>query len=329
VYVTGPVSTDSGGLQLARIDRKGIVEPLNLPSAVINHPRVSPDGKRVVFVTEDDREAVVWTYEVSGATAMHRVTFGGKNRYPIWTSDGERIVFQSDREGDAGIFWQRADGTGTAERLTTADKDTAQVPESWSPKDDGFLFRATKGTLNTLLFYSLKDRKATTFGDVTSAWPTNAVFSPDGRWVAYEAGGKGSIDVGAGDARAVFVQPYPATGAKYQIPLVEQGGYRHPRWSPDGRELFYVIGGNVRIRVASVATQPGFAFGNSAPLPRPPIWLDNNADLGRQWDVMHDGQHFIARIPAGSAGQAGQTQTQQIEVVLNWFEELKQRVPTR
>jgi Tol biopolymer transport system component len=302
---------------------------LNLPSAVINHPRVSPDGKRVVFVTEDDREAVVWTYEVSGATAMHRVTFGGKNRYPIWTSDGERIVFQSDREGDAGIFWQRADGTGTAERLTTADKDTAQVPESWSPKDDGFLFRATKGTLNTLLFYSLKDRKATTFGGVTSAWPTNAVFSPDGRWVAYEAGGKGSIDVGAGDARAVFVQPYPATGAKYQIPVVEQGGYRHPRWSPDGRELFYMIGGNVRIRVASVATQPGFAFGNSAPLPRPPIWLDNNADLGRQWDVMHDGQHFIARIPAGSAGQAGQTQTQQIEVVLNWFEELKQRVPTR
>jgi Tol biopolymer transport system component len=257
------------------------------------------------------------------------VTFGGKNRFPIWTSDGERILFQSDREGDAGIFWQRADGTGTAERLTTAERDTAHVPESWSPKGDGFLFRVTKGAENKLFFYSLKERKATPFGDVTSTFPTNAVFSPDGRWVAYESGGKGSIDVAAGDRRAVYVQPFPATGAFYEVPVVEQGGYRHPRWSPDGKELFYAIGGNTRIRVAGVSTQPEFAFGNSTPVVRPTIWLDNNNDAGRQWDVMPDGQHFIGRIPAGSAGQAGQAQTQQIEVVLNWFEELKQRVPTR
>jgi hypothetical protein len=125
----------------------------------------------------------------------------------------------------------------------------------------------------------------------------------------------------------VYVQPYPATGATYQIPVVEQGGYRHPRWSKDGRELFYMIGGNIRFRVAGVSTQPGFAFGNSAPLPRPANWVDNNGDNGRQWDVLPDGQHFIARIPAGSAGQLGQAPTQQIEVVLNWFEELKQRVP--
>jgi len=328
VYVTGPVSIDSGGLQLARIDRKGIVEALNVPSAVIFHPRVSPDGKRIAFVTEDNKDVVVWTYELSGTTAMHRVTFGGKNRFPIWTSDGQRVVFQSDREGDAGIFWQRADGTGTAERLTTADKGTSQVPESWSPKGDGFLFRATKDGQNTLLFYSLNDRKATPFGGVTSSWPTNAVFSPDGRWVAYESGSAGAIDVGAGDRRAVYVQPYPATGATYQVPVVEQGGYRHPRWSPDGRELFYMIGGNIRFRVAGVSTQPGFAFGNSAPLPRPANWVDNNGDNGRQWDILPDGQHFIARITAGSASQAGQTQTPQIEVVLNWFEELKQRVPT-
>jgi eukaryotic-like serine/threonine-protein kinase len=328
-YVTGPLSTDSGGVQLALIDRKGITEALNAPSAIITHPRLSPDGKRVAFVTDDDKDVVVWTYELSGATAMHRVTFGGKNRYPIWSYDGERIAFQSDREGDLGIFWQRADGTGAVERLTTAEKDTEHVPESWSPKGDGFLFRVTKGRQHTLMFYSPKDRKATPFGGVASAWPTNAVFSPDGRWVAYESGSAGLIDVGAGDQRAVFVQPYPATGSKYQIPVVEQGGYRHPRWSPDGRELFYMIGGSVRLRVAGITTQPGFAFGNSTSLPRPATWQDNNNDPGRQWDVMPDGQHFIVRIPAGSAGQPGQVQTQRIEVVLNWFEELKQRVPTK
>ena len=59
------------------------------------------------------------------------MTFGGKNRFPIWSADGQRIAFQSDREGDTAIFWQAADGTGTAERLTKPDKDTAHVPESW------------------------------------------------------------------------------------------------------------------------------------------------------------------------------------------------------
>jgi serine/threonine-protein kinase len=328
VYVQGPVSTDLGSRQLALIDRKGTAETLMVPPANIDHPRVSPDGKRVVFVIEDDKDAIVLTYEVSGASAMHRVTFGGKNRYPIWTSDGQRVVFQSDREGDLSIFWQRADGTGTAERVTRADKDTAHVPESWSPNGDGFLFRSTKGTQNTLLFYSLKDRKATPFGGVTSATPTNAVFSPDGRWVAYETGAFNPA-LNGGASRAVYVQPYPATGVPFQIPVVEQGGYRHPRWSPDGKELFYMIGGNIRLRVASVSTHPGFVLGNSLPLLKPAVWQDSNNDTARQWDVMPDGQHFIARVPAGSAGQVGQTQTQQIEVVLNWFTELQQRVPIK
>jgi eukaryotic-like serine/threonine-protein kinase len=327
VYIPGPVTTDLGGRQLALFDRKGTAESLKVPSASIDHPRVSPDGKRVVFAIDDDRDAIVYTYEVSGATAMHRVTFGGKNRYPIWTSDGQRVAFQSDREGDLSIFWQRADGAGSAERLTRADKDTAHVPESWSPKGDGFLFRERKGDTNTLFFYSLKDGKATPFGGVTSATPTNAVFSPDGRWVAYESGPP-NLTTG-GTYRAVYVQPYPAAGAPYQIPVIEQGGYRHPRWSPDGKELFYMIGGNIRFRVAAVITQPGFVFGNSLPVPRPQVWMDSNNDIARQWDVMPDGQHFIARIPAGSAGQVGQTQAQQIEVVVNWTEELKQRVPSK
>jgi serine/threonine-protein kinase len=326
VYIPGPVSTDLGGRQLALLDRKGTAEALMVEAGNIDHPRVSPDGKRVVFVRED-KEAIVWTYEVSGATAMHRVTFGGKNRFPIWTSDGQRVVFQSDRDGDMGIFWQRADGTGTAERLTRADKDIAHIPESWSPKEEGFLFRATKGGMNTLFFYSLKDKNVTPFGGVTSATPTNAVFSPDGRWVAYETGSDNTATGGL--SRAVYVQPYPATGATYQIPVVERGGYRHPRWSPDGKELFYIIGGNPRLKVVGISTQSGFAFGNSLPVPRPGVWVDSNNDAGRQWDVMPDGQHFIVKIPAGAAGQPGQTQTQQIEVVLNWFEELKQRVPSK
>ena len=177
VYLPGPVSTAAGARELSLIDRKGTAEVLKLPAASIDDPRISPDGKRVVFVTDDDKETVVWTYDLSGATAMRRVTFGGRNRFPVWTSDGQRVAFQSDREGDLGIFWQRADGAGTAERLTTAEKDTAHLPESWSPKGERFLYRVTKSAASTLSFYSLKDKKAVPFGGVQSTGPTNAVFS--------------------------------------------------------------------------------------------------------------------------------------------------------
>jgi serine/threonine-protein kinase len=112
VYVPGPVTPGQVDRVLALIDRKGVANPLKLPPGGTEHPRVSPDGRQVAFVTDDDKEAIVWTYDLSGTAAMHRVTFNGRNRFPIWTADGKRVAFQSDREGDRGIFWQPADGNG-------------------------------------------------------------------------------------------------------------------------------------------------------------------------------------------------------------------------
>jgi eukaryotic-like serine/threonine-protein kinase len=334
VYVPGPASLTVGERELALVDRRGAPSSIKLPPGAIDHPRVSPDGKRVVFVTDDDKGTVVWTYELSGATAMHRVTFNGRNRFPIWTSDGQRVVFQSDREGDLGIFWQRADGVGGTERLTTADKDTEHIPESWSPKNDGFLFRTVKAgqnTLSTLSYFSVIEKKARPFGGVQSVTPTNASFSPDGKWVVYEMSAlSGNSAQDNGPARAVYVQPFPESGATYQVPIIEQGGYRNPRWSPDGKEIFYIIGGNVRLRVASVTTQPNLVFGNSGPLPKPNFWQDAAADRTRQWDVMPDGQRFLVVVNAGQIGQGdSNVLNQQLQVVLNWFEELKQRAPSK
>jgi Tol biopolymer transport system component len=280
-------------------------------------------------VTDDEKGSIVWTYELSGATAMHRVTFNGRNRFPIWTADGKRIAFQSDRDGDRGIFWQPADGSGVPQRLTTPDKDAEHVPESWSSTGDGFLFRVSKNGVNTLSFFSLREQRAIPFGTVRSNFPTNAMFSPDGRWVAYESR-TNTPATGATPNNVIYVQPFPATGAIYQLPAVEPGGYRHPRWSPDGKALFFFIGGNIRLRVTTVKMQPDFVFGNAESLPRPAYWLDNAGDDSTQWDVLPDGQRFIIRAPVGLVGQPDRVAPgQQIQVVLNWFEELKQRVPTK
>ncbi len=88
-------------------------------------------------------------------------------------------MFQSDREGDLAVFRQLADMSGaSAERLTKPSKGAAHIPESWSKKDDLFLFSDVSGGVATLWTYSLRDRSATQIRDVRSSAPLNAEFSP-------------------------------------------------------------------------------------------------------------------------------------------------------
>src|SRR5712692_9635336 len=284
IYVPGPVSTAADQRALARLDRKGGTEPLKLPSGPYEFPRVSPDGKHLAFGTDDGKEAIVWIYDLSGTSAMRRLTFGGRNRFPIWSADGARVAFQSDREGDLGIFWQRADGTGTAERLTRPEQGTSHFPESWDPNGERFLFSVSKGSSDSgvsLWTFSLQEKKAEPFGGVqeSGAPLTQAIFSPDGRWVAY-----GSTETGMD---AVYVQPFPATGAKYQISK-DRG--QSPLWSPDSKEIFYVGGAGGtqpagQLVVMSLTTQPTFTFGNPVAVPSGRLQLSGGLNVPRRFDI--------------------------------------------
>ncbi len=315
VYMPGPVSTGAAQLDLALIDRKGGVEPLNLPPGSYQHPRVSPDGREIAFATDDGKEAIVWIYELGGTAAMRRLTFGGRNRFPIWSADGQRIAFQSDREGDRGIFWQRADGSGSPERLTKPDQGTAHVPESWSPTSDLFLFGVTRESSVSLWTFSLRERKATPFADVQSPNPTNAAFSPDGRWVAYT--------VQEGAVNGVYVQPFPATGAKYQVSKANTLTL-HPVWSRDGRELVSQAQGG-QWAFQTITTQPSFTFGSPVLVPRGGV-ASRGPTGQRNHDLTPD-RRMLGVVLAGQT-ESGSAVPQQVQVVLNWFEELKARVPT-
>ena len=168
-----------------------------------------------------------------------------------------------------------------------------------------------------MLFRS-PDKKVTPFGGIQSLYPSAATFSPDGRWVAYSAGEPG---VGAG---SLIVQPFPTTGAKYQISKTTG---LHPTWSPDGKELFYFAGVGQFV-VVSVTTRPTFSFGNPVPVP-PRFFLDRGAGFERNNDITPDGKRFLGVVTAGQSTTSGAPAAPQIQVVLNWFEELKARVPTK
>jgi serine/threonine protein kinase/Tol biopolymer transport system component len=311
VYIPGTVQSNQS--ELVWVSRNGKEQPLIAPARAYRGPRVSPDGRRVA-VTIQEQESQVWLYDLSRET-LTRLTFGGNvNNNPSWTPDGKRIAFESSKEGPLNIFWQLADGSGGLERLTTSEY--VQVPHSWSP--DGQLLAFAEGNPTTgydIWMLRMGDPPAGS-GQVRKAQPflrtrfDEAVprFSPDGHWLAYISNESGRNEI--------YVQPYPGPGGKWQIST--EGG-KEPVWNPNGRELFYRT--DNKMMAVEITTQPSFSVGKPRMLfegrYRPtPVTSPN-------YDVSPDGQRFLMLKPTEQA-QAAPTQ---INVVLNWFEELKRRVP--
>jgi Tol biopolymer transport system component/tRNA A-37 threonylcarbamoyl transferase component Bud32 len=304
VYVPGGIQ--SAQSRLVWVSRNGAEQPLPAPAHAYLGPRLSPDGRRVA-VTLTEQEAQIWLYDLPRET-LTRLTFEGNlNVRPVWTPDGKRIAFNSNKDGPLNLFWQLADGSGGLERLTTSEY--TQVPMSWSP--DGELlayFEVNPATQRDIWVLRLSDRKALSFLQTRfdEAVPR---FSPDGHWLTYTSNESGRFEV--------YVQPYPGPGGKWQIST--EGG-TEPMWNPNGRELFYRSGD--KMMAVEIATQPGFAAGTPRTLfegryETAMVPIDN-------YDVSPDGQRFLMLKPVEQE-QAAPTQ---INVVLNWFEELKQKVPT-
>jgi eukaryotic-like serine/threonine-protein kinase len=302
VYVVGAVQATVQN-RLVWVSHNGAEQPLPAPLREYTRLRLSPDGRRLAATIEDQ----VWLYDLSRET-LSRFTFeGDQNLVPVWTPDGKRIAFVSGKEGTGNIFWQLADGSGGLERVTTSEY--RQVPASWSA--DGQLLAFVEFNPNKrfeIWVLRMGDRKAQPFLQTrfNEAAPR---FSPDGRWLAYVSDESGRYEV--------YVQPYPGPGGKWQI---STGGGTEPVWNPNGRELFYRSGN--KMMTVDIATQPGFAAGKPRMLFEG-RYLDAPNPVTANYDVSPDGQRFLMTKESEESSSATQ-----INVVLNWFEELKQKVPT-
>ena len=239
----------------------------------------------------------------------------------MWSPDSTKIAFESDREGDAGLFVQRADGTGSVERLTHAEAGQAHAPQSWSPDGHTLLFAIRQQDAWSLWTLALDTHKVARFPGVASRDFIGAVFSPDGKWVAYRSGSSAILDV---PSTGVFVEPFPPTGARYQVPKVISDF--HPVWMPDGNSLVYIpSGASGQMAIVRLTKHAGLTF--DAPVIIPAV-VTGNGTSGppRAWDVLPDGGFIGPIAPDNSSG--GFTATQ-FRVVLNWFERLKTQVPVK
>jgi Tol biopolymer transport system component/predicted Ser/Thr protein kinase len=297
-YRTG---TAAAALTLVWVSRNGTEQRLSAPAHNYTLPRLSPDGQRVAIAIEE-AESQIWLYDLSRDT-LTRLTFTGTaNVDPLWTPDGKRIVFKGNGNR---LFWQPADGSGGAEELTSADLSANNAPDSWSPDGQELALTEDRATRNIWIM-PLKDRKPRPFV-VSPSYETAPRFSPDGHWIAYASNESGRYEI--------FVRPYPGPGGKWQI---STDGGTEPVWNPKGRELFYRNG--QKLMALDYSAQPAFSAGKPRMLFEGP-YLTTARSIP-DYDVSPDGQRFLMlRAPDQAQAPA------QISVVLNWLEELKQKVP--
>ena len=281
-------------------------------------PRLSPDERRLAVQTlEDDGRSQVWVYDLSGTTQIRQLTAAGNNSRPIWTPDGKRVTFDSDRDGAPGIYWQAADGSGAAERLTLAGPGASHRSRSWSPNGPTLSFTIdTNG--DTGIWTLVPGRGAQLFYDVLVSKQDESEFSPDGRWLAYTSDESGRQEI--------HVQPFPPTGTRHQL---TQDGGTFALSVADGREIFYrrtfqqvTRSRGMQLFAVPISTDGRFEFGIEKTLP-----LDRFLAFRgyRDYDITSDGARFLMVVlPEGRHARS-----QRINIIQNWFEDLKGQVPVR
>jgi len=304
VYV--PVG-GSEELTLVWVDRQGRIQPLTEVERSYRSPRVSPDGRylavRIGALGSEDSQ--IWIYEIARGT-LTLLTFERRNVAPVWTPDGRRVTFGSGGPGQGSLFWKPADGSGVAEQLLASDFPRAG---SWAP--DGKVLAFTEIPLGKPADIWLLQLESEWTSKPFLHAPFNEggpAFSPDGRWLAYVSDESGQFEV--------YVRPFPGPGSKWPISI--QGGVA-PVWARDGRELFYRNG----YKMMAVTVEAGSEFSAG----RPEVIFEGRY-VAANWyrpnyDISPDGQQFVmVRSTQEEVSPA------KINVVLNWFEELKRLVPT-
>ncbi len=289
--------------QLVWVDRGGRIDPITPEPRAFSVPRVSPDGRRIAVVVDAANQRV-WVYDIGRGTLM-QLPASWDMRDPAWTPDGSRITAVVEGRG---LSWQPADGSGPPQMFGDS---VGGNPLSWSPdgkmltlarrgegmRYDTWLFRPSDGEpkLKPLLHGKANEH--------------SAVFSPDGRWLAYVSDESGRDEI--------YVQPIDSPAKRWQI---STAGGLEPVWARDGRELFYrhetkMMAVQVRLGPAFTASVPTVLFAGD-------FVMGGEGSPGRTaFDVMPDGRRFvmIKRVPSPSVTE--------LHLVQDWFEELKRKVP--
>ncbi len=296
--------------KLAWVDWKGGADELPFPADGYREIALSPDGQRLAAITIDASEQTTLILGDIRNGTIRRLAVEGLFQGLVWSRDGTRIAFGfAPREGESmwKAYWQRADGSGEPERLTTEPGLQQELPTSFS----------RDGRLVVLSIYGIGDGGSKQTGwDIftaslgadrvmapylrTESHETDGRLSPNGSWIAYYSVGRGR--------QGIFVRRFPQGREEWQISAEWS---RSPRWSPDGKKLFYRRGEEVRM--VDVDADAAFRVRQSRTL-----FEANYILFHDDYDVAPDGAHFLMIKPDPT-----ELRRAEVKVVLNWFEALR------
>ncbi len=286
--------------RLVWVSRQGVEEPIIETPRPYQNPRLEPNGRRIIVeVAGGD----LWIQDIERAT-FTRLTSADTvgNTFAVWTPD-RHVVFRTLTgfrliDPDAGGHAQAIPGTSVAD-----------IPSAVSPDGQTLAFiRQTPETGGDMYALSLHGDPQPRPVVKTPGYDGGGQFSPDGHWMAYASNESGQFEV--------YVHPYPGPDRKRQVS--GQGG-THPKWNPNGKELFYRNGN--KMMVVDVSRRDGDLM-----LGQPRVLFEQRYAFGTaqtiaSYDVSSDGQRFVMVKDDSSSGR--------LNIVINWFEELKRLVPTK
>lgn len=297
-----PVSVSADGLvayrrtlgnrrQLMWFDREGKARGTvgDADSANMQWPRVSPDGRRVAVSRTVQGNQDLWLLD---GPRMTRFTFNrGADLRPVWSPDGSRIVFGSSRSGGgADLYEKPTNGVGSEKQLVSSA--LGKFPTNWSSDGRFVLFFAVgrDGTTDTWLMPMTREGADTPSIYIDTPFRASwAVFSPDGRWVAYESNESGRDEI--------YAQRFVAPGTSGPPPdqlQVSVGGGIYPLWAPSGKEVYYLNPAGAMMATPVAVTGSTLTLGTPVRLFPTRIYGGGvDQGRGREYDVTPDGRFLI------------------------------------
>ncbi len=317
VSATGLVAYRVGAVsqtQLTWFDRSGAARgSVGAPAGNLLDPRVASDGRRVVVALGTAQGTNLWLLD---GERMSRLTFGASiDTYPVWSPDGTRIVFGSDRStsGVLDLYQKLVNGAVDDARplLSSGQAKIPVAPTSWSPDGRFLLYtRVTPQTGTDLWVIPMVGAHTPLVFLKTPFNEDEGVFSPDGRWVAYQSNESGRFEI--------YVRPFHAPGAKdsdaasgaVQWQVSTAGGI-DPMWQPDGKEIDYIDPSGLMMAAPVTASGARLAAGTPVKLFQTHIvGGGENSAAGREYDVAPDGRFLIDTVSESAAAP--------ITLIQNW-----------
>jgi Tol biopolymer transport system component len=308
VYRTGGPSGD----QPTWFDGQGKVLGTIGPPGAYVALALSPDGTRaaVSMIAAPDPNRDIWLLDDSSGTNT-RFTFGpDANQNAVWSPDAKRIAFASNRDGAFNLYQKLTSGAKDEELLMKSPED--KYPTSWSRDGRFLLYTAVDPKTREAIWVLPLEGDRKPFPLLRAEFnEEGGQFSPDGRWIAYSSQESGREEV--------YVRPFspgpPAAqsqGGKWQVSA--SGGYQ-PRWSGNGKELYYcALDG--KLMAVKATTDPAF-LAEAPKVVFQGLSQGSISTLYSWWDLTQDSKRFLFLAPPA------QTASAPVTVVLNWEAGLK------